>query len=208
VAFRTAVMAQVLWREVPLSLALAGGHGRAVRDFVRSGAFEASLREGSAPGPAFARWVQVQARSARDEAASLVGALESWARALRPARPLAPGPGEVGMAPGVAVGRFPGDVAEVVHAASSLKRHVQGRAGAGDEGVDATAFEGLRQAARRAGPGSTWVAVRQGPSGLQLAALGDEEGRLLKALESAPQPEGELPAWAWRLVARGLVARG
>lgn len=187
-AFRRAVLAQRIDRTFPITRLLCAATPEALTRFAGSEEFR-SLFDGSGRRlpQVFAAWVRRELMRSPDEALSRVLSLETWAQALPPVPgAVAPGPGQVGLSPGLRVGTFAIDLSELVLAVPAVRRHVFDR-GWGDGRVPLDGLDSLRQAAERAPPGRWPVAVRAGAS-TQIVPL-DEP--LLDVLRRAARA----PAW-------------
>jgi uncharacterized protein len=208
--FRLAVVAEQLDRDWPLSRLLLAGTRERLRVFTASAEFrELFSGPDRSPGQAFAAWSRRGLREQPDEGLAAVVSFETFLpSAARGAAPAAPEPGQVGLAEGVRLGTFPVDLTEAVFAARALRRHLVGRAWAG-ESLELSGLETLAQVARRPAPGPWHFVLRRKGRGLEVVTVPPSLLQVLRALARAPRAEAELdPRVLTEGAALGLLRRG
>ena len=209
--FRLAVVAEALDRDWPLSRLLLAGTREELGTFTASREFRELFEgQGRSPGHAFAAWTRRRLRERPDEEglAAAVTFETFLPNAGRMPPPPAPGPGEVGLAEDVRPGSFPVDLTELLFAARALRRHLTGRAWAG-EALEVSGLESLAQVARRPAPGPWSFFARRKGRGWTVLTLAPSVLQVLRTLARAPQPEDSLPPQALaEAAALGLLRRG
>src|SRR6218665_1255039 len=208
--FRLAVVAEALDRDWPLSRLLLAGTRERLRAFTASPEFRELFEDPHrSPGHAFAAWTRRQLREQPDEGLAAVVSFETFLpNAWRMKAPVVPGPGQVGLAEGVRLGTFPVALTEVVFAARALRRHLAGRAWAG-EVLEVSGLESLAQVARRPAPGPWTFVLRRKGRGLEVLTAPPSLLEGLRGLAGAPAAEVEVPAQVLADgAALGLLRRG
>ena len=210
--FRLAVVAEPLDRDWPLSRLVFAGTRERLRAFTASAEFR-DLFSGPerSLGQAFSAWCHGRLREQPDEALAGVLAFEgtvSRAADAWPPDPEAPGPGHVGLTQSVRLGLFPVNLTEALFAARALRRHLVGRAWAG-EALELSGLESLAQVVRRAAPGPWHFVMRRRGRGLEVVTVSGPLSQLLRALARGPRAEAELePQGLAEGAALGLLCRG
>lgn len=205
--FRLAVIAQALDQSLPLSRLAVASTREALADFAASAEFLESLQAGRDLTDGFARWSASKARGT--PGAEPLVSLEAMARALAPRR-RAPMPpvGTFGLGPHVGLLTFPHQLAEALHAAKVLPRHLTSRAWASASGLEASGVEGVLQAAARAQPTPWQVLVRRTGEGCELLAPERPVIEVAKRCQRQPLQWGEAAALAPEALLRGAVREG
>ena len=191
--FRLAVVAEELDRDWPLSRLLLAGTREGLLSFTVSREFRELFEgQGRSMGHTFAAWARRRLREQPDEGHTAALSFETFLpSAARPPRATAPGPGEVGLAEDVRLGSFPVDLTELVFAARALRRHLTGRAWAG-EVLEVSGLEALAQVARRPAPGPWDFLLRRKGRRWEVLTGTPSLLRGLRTLTQGPRPVEEL----------------
>ena len=210
---RLAVLAQALDAQWPATRLLVAGVREELEAFAASEEYREAFGGGGPVGKAFGVWARRRVRERHDEAGAAALAFETWAHAAR-SRARAPGPGEVGLSPGVAMQSFPFDLSELLYAIRALRAHLLGRAWVGG-GWEASGLDSLRQVALRPGPGPWRVAVRREAGRLDVRPVPSRLEPALRAAERCPGAAdfiegraGATPEEAREAISSGLVRGG